>query len=873
LWQEFETIHGTARLSSTRQGLDGSLLSYYGAALQQDQAALCLSGGGIRSAAFTLGVIQNLAQRGLLTDFHYLSVVSGGGYIGGWLTALLHAHEGDDAKVQAALGAALTPPEVRELRSYTTCLKPGIGSPETWTAILRWVRNVVVNWLIFSPALFALALLPGLYADILAEIGPSWSEPLLLVGLLCLFIGIYSGAVHLPSNAPVSVLRGRRTGFVRLRVVMPLLLWAALVPLVAAPWLRQVMPGGAIPGDIIPPLGFMAMELAYICAMLHASDKVRQLFWHNFGSWTAASLIASIFLWLELDLAIALGVTYVTVLGPLAVTLSYLVQSLVYVALRTAAFRSDLDREWLARLNAEQVVPALLWGIFAAVCLLLPTLVLDQWSSRFIPVVVCAFGLLAGPLAAYICKVSDDMGSPRRRRSTDRFAPSANVLWNVAAAVFAATLFMLLARLGAHFALGNIVGDLVLLAVGALLAWALGRHINLNRFSMHARYRNRLVRAFLSPARQTRMPDDFTGVDPRDNPRMADVIAPATARRRLFPVVNVTLNLTAARSHACVARKGESFTVTPCGCGAAYLHKCEDVAAGLPARGAYVTTAHYAGAERETGPHDPGHGITLGTALALSGAAAAPNLGYHSSPAAGFLMTLFNVRLGAWLPNPASASAHQLQQAKPPNALLTLTRELSGLSDDRSDTIYLSDGGHFENLGLYEMVRRRCRRILVVDGGADPTTDFADLGNALRKIFIDLDIEIECEPPVAIGSHDGSSPPSRGVAYGKIHYRESATPGELIYVRPVGLPAISAGLRATSPHRSAPEQCFGESEFENYRQRGRSEASLLAPAATTLAAWFDGVRCQAPDPPTHDPLPATYQPAAGPPGEVERHEG
>ncbi|MDT9115846.1 hypothetical protein RSW44_25270, partial [Escherichia coli] len=64
--------------------------------------------------------------------------------------------------------------------------------------------------------------------------------------------------------------------------------------------------------------------------------------------------------------------------------------------------------------------------------------------------------------------------------------------------------------------------------------------------------------------------------------------------------------------------------------------------------------------------------------MTLSGAAVSPNMGYNSSAATAFLMTLFNVRLGAWLPNPATVSAEQLRQFKPPNALFTLARELRG---------------------------------------------------------------------------------------------------------------------------------------------------------------------------------------------------
>jgi len=69
--------------------------------------------------------------------------------------------------------------------------------------------------------------------------------------------------------------------------------------------------------------------------------------------------------------------------------------------------------------------------------------------------------------------------------------------------------------------------------------------------------------------------------------------------------------------------------------------------------------------------------------------------------------------------------------------------ELFGLTDDEGLFVYLSDGGHFENLGIYEMLRRRCRTIVAVDAGADPNFEFEDLGNAVRKARIDFGAEIE----------------------------------------------------------------------------------------------------------------------------------
>ena len=135
-------------------------------------------------------------------------------------------------------------------------------------------------------------------------------------------------------------------------------------------------------------------------------------------------------------------------------------------------------------------------------------------------------------------------------------------------------------------------------------------------------------------------------------------------------------------------------------------------------------------------------GISLGTAMAISGAAASPNQGYISSAPLAFLMALFNVRLGWWLGNPGRSGKVTHKYDGPRNALVPFFSELLGMTSDTNKYVYLSDGGHFENLALYEMVRRRCRFIVVSDAGCDPDFEFEDLGNAVRKIEIDLGVPI-----------------------------------------------------------------------------------------------------------------------------------
>ena len=129
--------------------------------------------------------------------------------------------------------------------------------------------------------------------------------------------------------------------------------------------------------------------------------------------------------------------------------------------------------------------------------------------------------------------------------------------------------------------------------------------------------------------------------------------------------------------------------------------------------------------------------------MAISGAAASPNMGYHSAPAVTFLLAFFNVRLGWWLGNPGPAGRHTFDQSCPRIAVRPLFAETFGLTDANNPYVYLSDGGHFENLGLYEMVLRRCHCIVVCDASCDSARSFVDLGNAIRKIRIDLGIDID----------------------------------------------------------------------------------------------------------------------------------
>lgn len=291
--------------------------------------------------------------------------------------------------------------------------------------------------------------------------------------------------------------------------------------------------------------------------------------------------------------------------------------------------------------------------------------------------------------------------------------------------------------------------------------------------------------------------------------------------------------------------------------------------------GAYVPTSTYAGNGRETGPGDKERGITLGSAMTISGAAVSPNMGYQSSTVGAFVMTLFNVRLGAWLPNPNVPEPRildsfrktrtQLNRSGPRLAVSTLLNELRGRSDAEGDYIYLSDGGHFDNLGLYEMLRRRCGNILIVDAGRDEHYAYSDLGRTLQRALIDLGVGVEFSKALKVGD---SVLQQRG-AYAKVRYpasgpRPEAT-GKLIYLKPwlptnapSELQAFKA-LKGSFPHESTADQFFTESDFESYRRLGEylfeellvdalsngSKESVLRTGDLTLDQVFNGIELAA----------------------------
>jgi hypothetical protein len=254
--------------------------------------------------------------------------------------------------------------------------------------------------------------------------------------------------------------------------------------------------------------------------------------------------------------------------------------------------------------------------------------------------------------------------------------------------------------------------------------------------------------------------------------------------------------------------------------------------------------------------------VRLGGAMSVSGAAVSPNMGYHSSPAVTALLTVFNMRLGAWFANPSPTWLQSLGYKNNPPVWYFIS-ELLGLTDATSSYVYVSDGGHFENMGVYELVRRRCRYIVAIDSGADPAFLRENLGHLVRKVRIDLGIRIEidtddtrpidgfCKTHVAVGR----------IHYGDVHrdqpsaddevaevpkgpdYHYDAEQGVLVYLK-VGLtgdePADLLNYQAENPrfpYDPTLDQFYGETQFESYRALGLHTALTLFEAVPSLGPY------------------------------------
>jgi hypothetical protein len=815
--------------------------------------ALCLSGGGIRSTTFGLGVLQGLAKHSwspaapdqplrLLGELDYLSTVSGGGHLGGWFSSWAARHKegacGVIRELGVTTGTAAEPLPVRNLRRFIHNLNPQLGlfSADAWALLTTVVRNIVLNWMVLIPLLAAILVVPRLFFA-LVEAYPFFRFEFLLYGAAAMLV---TAAAHmvvtLPSAGNARLPQSRYIAF----GLVPLLL-AAFCFALYWPWGGDVstLPGPArfveygtllmaagvlagMPFAIWKRFSFQPRWLLQGAGFAIITGTVGGilLYWmvHAFSDpYTGDLYDDRLYAWLSLP--ILLGV--------------FAASQVVLLAIIKAM--PDEDREWFSRSIGWIFIVLVCCWVFNGIALLTPVLadqlpaIKWQWGLTF------GVGFLASRLAwspkSPAAKDDGDAKSPSsmsapefiasallgyavKRAGLDSSATKAGVrfLTPLTSAVFVCLLIGTLCSFDERAsqtilpwlpnwnssgnAWAGVIVELLLIALLSIPALLLSRNIDANEVSLHPMYRLRLIRTFLGASNQCRRPDPFTGFDPSDNLLMADLPA------KPLLLINATLNFVEGQNVGLQRRKAESFTVTRHHSGSWRL--------------GYRPSSIYAG------------GMTLGSAMTISGAATSPDLGYSPSPLSNVIMRLFNAGLAVFLPNPGPAGRDSWFKVGPAHSVRPFIDEAFGLNSNKSAWVKLSDGGHFEDLGLYEMVLRRCATVIVVDGTTDSDFHFDALANAVRKIRVDTGIAIEFPGRLPISKAITEN--SKHCAVGRVCYAAvdgpSATDGTLIYIKasltgnePSDIWSYAAQNPAF-PQQPTVDQQFDEAQFESYRRLG-----------------------------------------------------
>ncbi len=250
-------------------------------------------------------------------------------------------------------------------------------------------------------------------------------------------------------------------------------------------------------------------------------------------------------------------------------------------------------------------------------------------------------------------------------------------------------------------------------------------------------------------------------------------------------------------------------------------------------RGASVTLSPLGFYPQPKNAPNSRNAISLAEALTASAAAVDPAMGIYSAKLGrlvAFVLFAFNLRLGTWWSPRRSWVERYL---RPWNEAFS-QMSLAGIgepSDGKppAPDLHLTDGGHFENLAAYEMIRRRCRYIVICDGGADPEITFSDFSQLQQFVREDFGVEIDINlDPLRLDSTGRSR---RHLVVGHIHYPAASDriseDGILIYIKPTltgDEPEDLAQYRVRNrqfPHESTGDQFFDNFQWEAYRRLGQ----------------------------------------------------
>ena len=722
-------------------------------------AGVAFSGGGVRSATFSVGVLQALAQFGLLRRFDYLSSVGSGSHIAAWLAAWIR-REGMD-RVDAQMGGAGAtvrgePNAVQRLRNPPAFLTP--SAPVDGLTVATWSRNVLLNLIIVSTALAAILSLAHLQWLLLERT----THPVLLTSA-CVISTLTAVGLRLQSGNPVT---GRS------------LFWRAVVPT----WIAAALVGTDLQHwDMWELWNWAKLALfvatMFLIALSRLSFSPIILLAHTASS-AAAGVTAAGVLW---GVASWTGLTrspqFSGLGAPVAIS-AVATAGLIYQFLM-GRWSSREVRRLSSRLCQWLMGGVAIWVVFGGVWQRpLSILGAEGWA------IMVGIGLFAASAAprglAWEARVFEYAA---------RLAAYAFVIGLAGLIVTPLNLLIHLPRLMTPNPGGLLSSDsrmlvaqfglaTLLLLVSAFLMWRVGA----NDFTLQSMYAGRLTAAYLGPSAREGEADDLPLAD----------LSPTTGYDGPIPLITAAANVQETDPTGQRRTRSRPFLFSSFFC-------------GLEQPCAYRPTKEFAG------------GISLGTAMAIAGCVR--NLSRPPSLAASVLWTIFDLRSGWWIASPSNEKT--AQRSGPRTGLgYAIARSLLGVEAD-SAYLYLRDSGDLDNLGLYALVKRRCRWILVCDATEDPTRSMGALGLAVKTCRTELGAEIKID----------LAPPTRGEQYlrshaqlGTVRYSDGVE-GLVLYIKAsLTGDEPSELLQYADGHPEFPGAAgrqFGEPEFESYRRLGQ----------------------------------------------------
>ncbi len=841
---------------------------------------LALSGGGIRSATFSLGVVQTLARRGLLKRVDYLSTVSGGGYLGSCLSSLLN-----DPGVSTDVGFPLAnppgasePPALTHLRNGSNYLAPG-GILDKLRLPALLLRGIVLNLLAFIP----LVMVAVLATELAYERGPDWdylnrSIPILIAIFLTLVV-LYPFVVRFPRVGPK--IRQSYELILAAFFILPVVA-LLLVPLKTVTEVA-IETGWNTTSQVIrehlSPLSFshhltwaiilgVVLGLAFVGSAFRSVGRLSaKLVIVVLGVLGPAILLA--LYWVLCVLQIDSPYLHLEVRDELNVRAALeergvrFVQSPSVVKV-TGSDSSDGADQWLiiGRLaDAGDEVDTLVVQVVREACRPSnvgapdPAPQEGQASGALAPLVparpdslrveeapgspFCIAGFLREDLDGYAAArgrkalstllrereivLGDSLSRERDIVIASRPLPPSlpdslsgargDVYWTIEGPLtvgghphpsLAVTLGGRLHIRNAHLDMWDGRRDWIFFGILAGLLLLNGVFFDVNLTSWHTFYRDALSRVYL-----IRTEEETGGVVSNDDQKLAALNTHGSVAP--YHLLNVVLNLEGSTDRSLRGRKGDFFFFAKRFTGGERTGYCE--------------TERLEDLDRH---------LDLGTAMAISAAAAAPNMGRVTIRPLIFLMTLLNVRLGYWLLHPrvareASGLPRFFRRWLGPGPRY-LWKEALGRPDEKGTYVNLSDGGHIENLGIYQLLKRRCGVILAVDGEADAGMAFGGLVTLIRFARIDMGIKIDLDLKEIRKSDEGLS--RNHWSIGTIDYGGGET-GTLVYVKSSVTGDENEYVRsyrshvALFPHESTADQFFSENQFEAYRALGAHAAERM----------------------------------------------